>query len=277
MGKKKIFWLLGAVVCIAFALIFVLGNPKPVPLLPGSELEVHFLDVGKGDAIFFKSGNRTMLTDCGEKGQGDAVSNYIMDTGVYSLDYLVITHTDSDHMGGCPEVLGNLRVKNVIMDGQTRSTASYNETVALSANSTRIVAKKYDEYYLDKARIRVLHANIGSSEPNQNSIVFMLYDGNFTLLMGADCDLGCETDLLKEDIDADVLKVAHHGSKYGSSEGFLQKVTPQLAVIETGANSYGHPANETLERLRNAGAEILRTDLNGTIVLETNGSGYVLK
>ncbi|MDD5337489.1 MAG: ComEC/Rec2 family competence protein [Candidatus ainarchaeum sp.] len=275
--KGKLPALFFAAVLIVLVLVFILGNlPRQIAAAPGSELEADFLNVGQGDAIFFKSGNHTMLVDCGEEGKGAYVSNYLMDRGVYRLDYLVITHTDSDHMGGCPEVLRNVLVKNVIMDGQKRITASYIETMALAANSTLTIAKKYDEYYLGVVRMRVLHANTGSSESNQNSIVFMLYDGNFTLLMGADCDLGCETDLLKENIDADVLKVAHHGSKYGSSAEFLQEVSPQLAVIEVGMNSYGHPANETLERLRDAGAEILRTDLNGTVVLETNGTGYAL-
>lgn len=237
-------------------------------------LEIHFLNVSQGDSEFIIAGNRTMLVDCGPSDMGNRISNYLIDRRVYALDYLVITHTDADHIGGCAKVLQNLNVRKVLMDGQVRTTKSYLDAVALIPNGSLVIAKKYDEYLLDSARIMVLHANTGSSEPNQDSIVFMLYYGNFTALMDADCDTDCETSLLNENIDADVLKAPHHGSRYGTSSAFLNKVTPQLGVIEVGKNDYGHPANETLQRLAAAGVMVLRTDLNGTVVLKTNGTAY---
>lgn len=265
---------------LILGILLLLGqNPKPVPsTAPNSTLEVYFLDVGQGDSEFFRDGNYTMLVDCGTSDKGDKISNYLIDNlGLRKLDYLLITHTDYDHLGGCAEVLQNLYVRSVIMDGQKRDTAAYNRTMAAIGKTNLIIAAKGQDYEFGDADMRILHANTGSSKPNQNSIVFMLYFGNFSLLMATDCDLGCEASLLNENIDADVLKVAHHGSAYATSDAFLAKVTPELAVIEVGKNNYGQPANETLARLRDAGVQILRTDLNGTIVLTTNGSGYTIR
>ncbi len=284
MDKRKINF---AVLFFILAIIAIIGllfvqnwKPKTENKLGNTMLEIYFFNVSQGDSVFFRTGNYTMLVDCGPSDKGDEITEYLTKLGVWKLDYLIITHTDFDHIGGCAEILQKFYVKKVIMDGQKRDTAIYNKTMVFIDNKTLLIPKKYSVYLLDDTgmkggtRIKILHANTGSEQPNQNSIVFMLYFWDFKLLMGADCDSKCEFSLLNEDIDADVLKVAHHGSKFASSTEFLDKVTPTLAIIEVGKNNYGHPANETLTRLKIAGAEILRTDLNGTIILKTNGSGY---
>ncbi len=245
------------------------GNP-PV----NSTLEIYFLNVSQGDSEFLRNGNHTMLIDCGQASQSDKIAEYLTQLGAYKIDYLVMTHTDSDHIGGCAEVLRKFFVKSVIVDGQERETYTYNRTMGEIDRETIIIAQKGQRFALGQAELEVVHANTGSDEPNQNSIVMMVRFGNFTLLLDADCDGECELDLLSENIDADVLKVAHHGSKYASSTEFLQKVSPLIAVIEVGKNDYGHPDSGTLARLRAAGAEVLRTDANGTIVLRTEGNGY---
>ncbi|MEW6528593.1 MAG: MBL fold metallo-hydrolase [Candidatus Micrarchaeota archaeon] len=254
--------------------IFNVTNTNNANNAFNSTLEIHFLNVSQGDSIFFRTGDYTMLVDCGTSNAGDKIIGYLTNLSVWKLDYLIITHTDFDHIGGCAEILQKFYVKNVIMDGQKRNNAVYNKTIAYLNNKTLIIPKKYEIYQLNNARMKILHANTGSEQPNQNSIVFMLYFGDFKLLMDADCDGECERSLLSENIDADVLKVAHHGSKFASSTEFLNRVTPTLAIIEVGENNYGHPDDGTLTRLRIIGAEILRTDLNGTIILKTNGSGY---
>lgn len=259
----------------ALALALLLGCISQQAERPASALEVRFFNVSQGDSALLVSGNSTMLVDCGE--DGERVAAYLSELGVYDIDYLIITHTDYDHLGGCDEILDGFHVRNVVMDGQQRDTAAYNRTMALMDDENLIIAKKYQEFYLGGVSAKVIHANTGSQDPNQNSIVLTVADGNFTLLLDADCDLGCEDALLSESIDADVLKVAHHGSAYASSAEILGRVSPRVAVISVGENNYGHPANETLARLDAAGAEILRTDLNGTIVLETDGSGYALR
>ncbi|VVB98317.1 Metallo-beta-lactamase superfamily protein [uncultured archaeon] len=266
------------VICIAVVALylFLAGNGTPAtrsrPV--NSTLEVYFLNVSQGDSEFIRDRNYTMLVDCGQSDEGMRIAAYLAGLDVYSIDYLVMTHTDFDHIGGCAEILQDFNVRNVIMDGQKRDTAAYRDIMALLANRSVSFPGKYDTLSLGDAQLRVLHANTGSQDPNQNSIVMLLAFGNFTLLLDADCDGQCEQDLLAQNINADVLKVPHHGSMYASSAEFLRSVGPKLAVIEVGKNDYGHPANETLERLRVAGAEILRTDLNGTIILASNGTGY---
>lgn len=242
---------------------------------PNSTLEIHFLNVGQGDSILLKNKNYTMLVDCGAPEVGKNISAYLLFGDIRRIDYLVITHTDSDHIGGCAEILRNFYVKNVIMDGQKRDTSAYRNVLMLIDNENLIIPKKYERFELGEAYLQVLHANTNSSLPNQNSVVLFVDFGNFELLLDADCDGECEKDLLNENIDADVLKVAHHGSKYASSLEFLKKVSPELAIISVGKNNYGHPTQETIAGL-NAVAQILRTDLNGTIVLKTNGENYSL-
>lgn len=276
------YYKLGLLLLIIFGLIAIIKFDNSVEPInrptPNSTLEIYFLNVSQGDAIFFRTSNYTMLVDCGNKDKGKEVSNYLMDKlGVYKLDYLIITHTDSDHIGGCPFLLSSLYVKKVLMDGQKRNTTSYNSTIVAIGNASLIISRKYEDYEFGSAVFRILHANTGSTEPNQNSIVLILYFGNFSILMDADCDLECENDLIGQNIRAEVLKVAHHGSKYATSDEFLEKVKPKLAVIEVGKNNYGHPANETLGRLQNANVQVLRTDLNGTIILITNGAGYTIR
>ncbi len=269
---------------LAIAAIIAIQNWKPEASGTGngelgtananSTLEIHFLNVGQGDSIFLRNGNYAMLVDCGPYDAGKNVSRYITLLGVYKIDYLVMTHADADHIGGCAEILRKFYVKTVVVDGQKRETATYNRTIAEIDDETLIVAQKYQHFQLGEAGLTVLHANTNSEEPNQNSMVLFVDFGDFELLLDADCDGECEIDLLSENIDADVLKVAHHGSRYASSSEFLNKVSPALAIISVGENNYGHPANDTLARLQNSGAEILRTDLNGTVVLSTNGTMY---
>lgn len=236
-----------------------------------STLEIYFLNVSQGDSSFFRIDNYTMLVDCGPSNKVNDVIAYLNELNVYKIDYLVITHTDYDHIGGCADILHKFYVKNVIMDGQKRDTINYQRTIAEINSENLIIAKKYSEFDLGRAKVKILHSNTGSPDPNQNSIVLMVYFGNSKILMDADCDLGCENELINEDIDSDILKVPHHGSKYGSAMEFLNKVSPKLAIIEVGENNYGHPANETLERLKKFG-NVLRTDVDGTIVLKVNST-----
>ena len=115
------------------------------------------------------------------------------------------------------------------------------------------------------------------SADNDNSAMLKLGYGKASFLFTGDCGLKCEDKLMeKKGISADILKVSHHGSKHSTSNEFLKKVKPKLAVISVGKNSYGHPANETLERLNAAGIDILRTDLDGAVVITTDGESYSL-
>lgn len=255
---------------------FIEKNTSVFANYSNSSFEVHFINVGQGDATFFRINNYTMLIDCGPQDAGKNITAYLTNNSVWKIDYLVMTHTDADHIGGCPDVLEKFYVKTVMLDGQERNTEIYKKVQSFLENKTLIIPKKYDKYKLEEVELKVLHANVRSSDPNQNSIVLFVDFKDFELLMTGDCDRECEKDLEKEFIDVDVLKVAHHGSKYATYSSFLKKSTPELAVIQVGKNKYNQPSDETIQRLEENKIRIVRTDLNGTIILKTNGKEYTL-
>ena len=130
--------------------------------------------------------------------------------------------------------------------------------------------------FLDSSFL-IVSANRNSSYENQNSIVSRIDHGKISFIFTGDCDSSCERDLLDEEIDADILKVTHHCSKYGSSRKFMEASTPEAAIIQVGENSYGHPNQECLDNLRGYSIETYRTDANGVIVVESNGMDYKIK
>ena len=237
-------------------------------------ISIDFIDVGQGDSILI---NNKMLIDCGDNDKGDNVVKYLKEKNISKLDYLVITHTDADHIGGCDYVLDNIAVKKVMMDGQIRDTKSYLDVIKRIDDEEKIIPKENERFGFDDIEFKVLSSNIGSEDPNQNSIVLRMDYGKFSALFTGDCDRECESRLLNKDIDVDVLKVAHHCSRYGTGKEFLDMVTPKIGIIEVGENNYGHPTDECLSNLKDNNVEIYRTDLEGNITLITNGIGFKIE
>ena len=239
-----------------------------------NNISIYFLDVGQGDSILV---DNKMLIDCGNNDKGDVVVNFLNKNNISSLDYLVITHTDADHIGGCDYVLDNIAVKKVMMDGQIRDTKSYLDVIKRIDNEEKIITKENDRFGFDDIEFKVLSSNILSEDPNQNSIVLRMDYGKFSALFTGDCDRECERRLLDKNIDVDVLKVAHHCSRYGTGKEFLDKVTPDIAVIEVGDNTYGHPTGECLGNLKEKNIKIYRTDLNKDVNLVTDGVDFKIE
>ena len=237
-------------------------------------ISIDFIDVGQGDSILI---NNKMLIDCGDNDKGDNVVKYLKEKNISKLDYLVITHTDADHIGGCDDVLDSINVKKVMLDGQTRDTKSYLDVVKRVYNEEKIIPKEGYEFSFDDIKFKVLSSNIGSDDPNQNSIVLRMDYGKVSALFTGDCDRNCEERLLDKEINVDILKVAHHCSRYGTSKEFLDKVTPKIGIIEVGENNYGHPTDECLGNLKDNNVEIYRTDLEGNIKLMTDGINFKIE
>ena len=190
------------------------------------------------------------------------------------MEYLLITHADSDHLGGCDKVLREFRTHAVIDNGQASDTVSYKEVVAELDTEQHIIATKGNAWGIGPAEMRVLQANNGLTETNQNSIVTKLAYGNLDVLFTGDCDNDCENLLLDKDVQSEILKVAHHGSKFATETDFLEKAKPQVAIISVGPNSYGHPAQETLDRLSQEGVLVYRTDIESGITIALDGNSY---
>lgn len=241
------------------------------------ELAVHFLDVGQGDSEFIElPGGETMLIDAGEQEYGKTVSDYISSLGYSEITYLVATHPHSDHIGGLPEVLDTFDVLNVYMPDADSSSAIYSSfldkvdaegcTVSQAAQSVSVIAD---------GEVTAQFLAPCSPDPddlNNASAVLKLTYGEVSFLFMGDAEEVSEQKITA-DVSADVVKVGHHGSDTSSSQGFVNRVSPQYAVIEVGAeNAYGHPNADVVARWQNAGAQVLRTDLLGNIVIRSDGT-----
>lgn len=256
------------------------ATPSSVPAT-GGDLEVHFLDVGQGDSILVKYGSKCMLVDGGPIDAGSRVSGYLRNHGISRIDVLVSTHPHSDHIGGLLTVLNDFPVGVVYDSGQPHTTQTFEQYLTLidQKNIPYKVPVRGDTIDLGPGvTVQVFSPPPGgiSGDLNENSIVLKITYGSIGFLLASDAGTAAESNMLASglDLNSDVLKVGHHGSKYSSGPAFLAAVSPTVSVIEVGSNPYGHPAPETIAKLEAAGSKVYRTDLNGNIVITSNGATY---
>lgn len=243
---------------------------------PLDNIHVHFLDVGQGDCIFIELPNhKTMLIDAGEDEYADEIVTYIFNQGYDTLDYVVATHNHSDHIGSMPAVLGNFIVKNIYATFDTTSSRTYNDFTAAAQNSGAALHTVSAGFVITNEPNLLIEVvapkTIDSDEPNNNSVVIKLTYGNNHFLFTGDAEKA-EEDGIWTNIKCDVLKIGHHGSNSSTSANFLKKTEPTYAVISCGLhNSYGHPTDTVLKRLADRNIKTYRTDLQGTIVMTSDG------
>jgi len=253
-----------------------------VELTPGNTLQVHFIDVGQGDAIFILSPDgTTVILDGGDTDTG--VLQYLQSNGVQHIDLMIASHPHSDHIGGLVQVLRALPVRKVITNGQMHTTSIYERFL------DAIVAAKAEYVEVQRGNIitegnlvfDVLHpaSNIGNNL-NNNSLVLRLAWGNTSFLFAGDAEKEAEASMLASGltIGSDILKIAHHGSQSSSSPAFLAQVKPKVAIYSAGrSNQYGNPQPETLAALASIGAQVYGTDENGTIIVISDGNEYKIE
>ena len=242
-----------------------------------SELTVHYLDVGQGDCILAECDGEYMLIDAGDNDQGTKIQNYLSKQGVRKLKYAVGTHPDADHIGGLDVILYKFDCGTVMMPDMSKDTATYRDVVDTMKQKgyKNTVPEPGDSFKLGSAVCTVLGPSESYEDANNNSIVLLVEHGENRFLFMGDAEEEEESDILKSgaDVEADVLKVGHHGSRSSSSKKFLEAVSPDYAVISCGEdNSYGHPHAETLNLLRTMGVKVFRNDEQGTIVAVSDGS-----
>ena len=263
-------------ICVAVLLGSFALNPVTSMAAEPDTMEVHFINVGQGDATLIKCGEQSMLIDTADDSKGTAIQNYLNKQNVKTLDYLILTHPDADHIGGAPVVITKFEIKKVFMSNFEKDNKTYQKLIQALDNKRL----KYEtpevgsQYTLGTAVITILAPNKKYDNPNDASIAFTIQNGNNKFLFTGDAGENAEKDILNSDLDisADVYKVGHHGSKYSTSEKFFEEVNPAYAVISCGENnSYGHPHAETLNTLRSYGVEVYRTDEDGTIIATSDG------
>lgn len=255
-------------------------------------LEVDFLNVGQGDAVFIETPNgQQILIDGGPDSTILQKLAKEMPFWDRTIDLIILSHPEKDHMAGLIDVLKRYRVENILWTGVVRDTPEYKEwSDLIKKERAQIeIAKAGEKIRLSSESGKLIYFNIlnpqGDSsgqelkDSNDTSIVADLIFNDTSFLFTGDISSAVEQKLASASlsIKSDVLKVSHHGSKYSTSDYFLEKVAPAIAVIEVGKNSYGHPTQEVLEKLENFGIKTLRTDLNGDIKIISNGKYYIIR
>jgi len=253
------------------------GNPTVVE---SHELTVHFIDVGQGDSILVQTPTgQSMLIDGGERDQGKKVVQYLKNQGLCNINILVGTHPHSDHIGGLIDVLENFPVDKVYLPKVIHNTPTFKDFLTAIKNKglKATTAKAGIEIPLEGVDA-CFAAPVGDTyeDLNNYSTVIKILYGNNSFLFTGDAEEESEAEMLLSSVvclQADVLKIGHHGSTSSTTDAFLEIVSPQYAVIMCGKNNdYGHPHEETIEKLTKAGIEIYRTDQQGNIVMTSDGN-----
>lgn len=251
--------------------------------IPNPGFYITFIDVGQGDGILIHGDNgMKVMVDGGSTSEKQVakycIVPYLKAEGIGTIDYSIITHTDKDHISGILEILENnnsnrIRIKNLVMPDINMKDDTYNELIekAKLKKINVLYIKKGDTLSLGKTKIKCIYPETTTTASDKNDYCTVLSVKNKTskILLTGDISKEIE-EKIKDDIEENytVLKVAHHGSNYSSSEKFLKKVNPKYSIISVGKNnSYGHPGNETMERLRKQGGVIYRTDEKGGITI----------
>lgn len=259
-----------------------------------SLLRIFFLDVGQGDAaLVITPNNKTMLIDAGDVTEfydyGEEVYKFLKKLNINKIDVVLISHPHKDHIGGMAYVLSKIKVEKFYDPGFPYPSETYLQLLEL-VNEKKIsykIAREGVEINIDPSvEIQVLYPPrvLIFDSPNDNSVVLRVKYKNIAVLFTGDIEKNAEYEIVKkyknkpDRIVANILKVPHHGSWTSSTPNFITLVMPEVAIISCGRNNrFGHPHRSVIQRYKNYGVEILRTDKDGTIEIEIDGEDYKIK
>ena len=248
------------------------------------ELVVRFINVYQGDCALLSCNGHHVIIDGGPRDASSKVYSILSDIGIEKLDAMVATHPDADHIGGLAAALNAADCKVCYCsesesDGELYTFTKLLETLAKKGCPV-VVPQPGDSFAFGGATVTFVGPTQRFESENDNSLVCRVDFGKTSFLFTGDMEHAAEDTLVGEraDIAADVLKVAHHGSSSSSTPAFLQAVHPTYAVISVGSkNDYGHPTARTLERLAQVGAKVYRTDLDGSVIMRSDGSKIAIE
>lgn len=264
--------------------IVILNFIYPVITSKRDNLEINFIDVGQGDSTLIRVSNKTILIDGGGSSYGETFDvgeqtlfPYLLDRGINEIDYVIVSHFDSDHCQGLNFIMENMKVKNAIISDLGQESNEYDTFLSLAKkqNTNLVYVKMGDIIKIGKATIKILFPDnepITDNEKNNNAIVFKFLWKNVSILFTGDIEEKAENKILSlysnnlEELKSTILKVAHHGSKTSTTKAFLEAVRPQIALVGVGEdNNFGHPNSGVIEKLESIGCKIYRTDECGEI------------
>jgi len=279
--NKKIYI---AVISVLLVVIVALGIfVSDIPKVEAGTCEFHFIDVGQGDAQLMRTENHNILIDTGTTSSRYSLAQYLK-RNVDVIDLMIITHPHEDHMGGAYEILQSIEVSEVtVIDEVTDESFFVKVLDEIEKQGIRFEkAESGAEYVFDSLKLTfMLPEPSNNDDMNELSLLVRADFGENSVLFTGDSTSESESSLLEQyqnDLfNCDILKVAHHGSAYSSGKDFLRAVSADIAVIEVGKNnSFGHPAEEVLERLAESGiCKIRRTDKDGTVIFVSDGKTFV--
>lgn len=253
-------------------------TPTPEPPQKTGDMAVHFLNVGQGLSILVQSGGQNLIYDGGDRSASSYVVSYLQKQNVETIDYLIASHYDEDHIAGLVGCLNAFDVEMVIGPDDDKDTQIYQSFLnGVSAQGISVqhptVGQSYD---FGTGTFTVLApASISADDDNANSIVIKLDNGDNSFIFTGDADSESESAMCASglNLNCDVLSIGHHGSATATSWDFLQNTVPEYAVISCGeGNSYGHPDQDTMDKLQSMGIQVFRTDNQGTIIAVSNGT-----
>ncbi len=277
--RKKWLALLLTLSLLLSGCVIEIHLPETQASVSEAGLTVHFIDVGQADCALLECGGEYLLIDGGNRDDGQLIVSYLEQQGVESLAAVVCTHAHEDHVGGLPSVLAVYPTKAVYAPTKTYSSKIFDSFLYYvdQQRLTVTIPAPGDTLSLGEAVLTVLGPVKTYPDPNNTSIVLKVEYGDTAFLFTGDMETDAENDMLdwwegRMDFGCDVLKVGHHGSNTSTGYRFLNEANPTYGVISVGeGNDYGHPHEEPLSRLKQAGVIILRTDKLGHVIAFSDG------
>ena len=244
--------------------------------LSGSSFEIYFLDVGQGDSACVICDGKTMLIDGGPVSASSLLYSFLKYHGITHLDYVIATHPDTDHIGGLAGALNYATADKALCTVTEYESKPFNNFIKYLQKqggelSVPDIGRTFE---LGKSKVTVIYPEAGAVNTGNTSIALRIEYGGTSFFFTGDCEDGDEKSMIESGaiLKSDVLKIAHHGSRSSTTQAFLDKVDPAYAVISVGGgNTYGHPTKEVLDRLKEIGAVLYRTDIYGDIHCVSDG------
>lgn len=255
---------------------FKMSEPLPVAQLDSQANAIHFIDIGQGDAVLLQSGGEYCLVDAGLPESEDALLGYLDKMGVKKLKLLIMSHPHADHIGSMAKVIETYPIEQILLPDFSKAplpTSAVFERVLDAIEQHQIptiTAKEGQSFAIGNGTLSVVADGIQTKNLNDLSQILYYKAGAVTAVLSGDAEKGAEKDALARGKvpSAMIFKAGHHGSSTSNTKAFLQKISPRYVVISCGeGNKYGHPNDGPMERFKEIGAQILRTDVNGTVVI----------
>ena len=294
-GKKKFLATIVALVIIAVGSVFGLDltgivdlgvelpigetASRPEVVTPSNvegELILTMIDVGQADSFLFQQNGKTALVDCGTRSGGDTVVAYLKELGITKIDYVFGTHPHDDHMGGMYDVITNFEIGKIIIpdveDGKVTSNWYEKLITEIATGGYNFEYAKLGKVYtLGDATFKIIgQLTEYKGDLNNYSTVMKVSFGEMDVIMTGDAEIVVEEEILKsgENIDAEILKMGHHGSDTSTSDEFLDAISPDYALISTEiGNMHEHPIKSVMDKLESRGIPVYRTDESGTVIV----------